>query len=146
MKNTAVTTKNALPRKMLQKIWVAVKFVCFGVGGFFLLLFSSFTLVDWFTPPWQRHTIPYLAFALAAAGALMMLFGVGEWGRWAYLWVFLSVPLAVFLLSVTPSDKGTGILIFAVPLTISCIAVRAYYRRRGAGSVPVPASEGQSSK
>ena len=146
MRITPATAKNALLHTRLQKIWVAVRFVAFGVGGFLLLLFSCITLVERFTSPRQGHTSPYLACALAVAGALMMLFGVSEWGRWAYLWVFLSVPLSVFLLSVIPSDKGSGVLVFAVPLLVSYIAVRTYYRRRGARTVPISVSQEQSSK
>ena len=67
----------------------------------------------------------------------MMLFAVGEWGRWAYLWVFLSMPIVVSLLSLLPpeygdwgGDKGSGVLVFTLPFVVSYLMVRQYYRRR----------------
>jgi hypothetical protein len=44
--------------------------------------------------PISRDTMsPFVSLPIAFAGAVMMLVGVGEWKRWAYLWVFLSMPI-----------------------------------------------------
>ena len=53
-------------------------------------------LVD-FSSPGERWMSPYFALPLAFVGALMMLLGAGEWGRWAYLFVFISTPFVMFL-------------------------------------------------
>jgi len=106
---------------------------------------------------------PFLAFLLALVGALMMLFGAGEWGRWAYLLVFVSSPLVVSLILIIPwpkwveninwGGKETGVLLFALPFVASYIAVRRYYRRRDARNTSaqhkdssVPASQERASQ
>ena len=40
----------------------------------------------------QHMMTSFLSLPLALVGVLMVLYGVGEWGRWAYLLVFLSIP------------------------------------------------------
>jgi hypothetical protein len=109
--------------------WVALRFVIFGLGGFFLLIFFSIEFMAGVRTHPFAAIIPLL---VALAGALMMLFGVGEWGRWAYLWVFLSIPIAFFLISiVVPGDKGMTLgLTIAIAASASHSAARAYYRRR----------------
>jgi hypothetical protein len=66
-------------------------------------------------------------------GALLMLFGAGEWRRWAYLWVFVSTPIAISSLVRLPpffgGGKITGMLIFSLPVVISYVVVRGYYRK-----------------
>jgi glycerol uptake facilitator-like aquaporin len=37
---------------------------------------------------------PLLALLLTFIDAVFMLGGAGQLGRWAYLWVFMSVPIA----------------------------------------------------
>ncbi len=123
-----------------KKLWIAVRFIVFGVGGFLLLIINWLALVLRFSSPPETMMNPFLAFLLVLVGALMMLFGVGEWGRWAYLWVFVSAPLMVSLFLVIPwpkwlvdlnlGGKETGVLLFALPFVVSYIAVRRYYRHR----------------
>ena len=64
----------------------------------------------------------------------MMLFGAVVWGRWAYLWVFLSVPICVAVLGpvfeLIPG-KEVGMLLFSLPMVVSYFLVRRYYRKRG---------------
>ena len=47
-------------------------------------------------------TNPLVSALLALIGAAMMLFGSGEWGRWAYLSVFLSIPALFALMTALP--------------------------------------------
>ena len=114
--------------------WAALRFVLFGLGGFFLLIFFSLEFMA-IVLPHGSHPVALstlLALPIALSGALMMLFGVGEWGRWAYLWVILSIPITLCVVStILPGDKGLAVgLAIAITASASHAAVRAYYRRR----------------
>jgi hypothetical protein len=146
-----MTDKGALPTTALQKVWIAVRFIVFGVGGFWLLIYSWIVLVVRLLPGGERMMNPFLALLLPVGGAFMMLFGGGQWGRWAYLWVFLSTPIVVSLLLLLSTlliplfpnnfsgsefldPKLFGIFVFAAPMPISYAIVKRYYRRRDARS------------
>jgi hypothetical protein len=121
-------------RTIGRKAWVALRFILFGLGGLWLLIIFSFEFIAGVRPHVDTTIFisPLLGLPIALVGALMMLFAVGGWGQWAYLWVILSIPITVFLVgTVLPSDKGlaTGLAI-AVTASASHAAVRAYYRRR----------------
>jgi hypothetical protein len=145
---------------LARKLWIAFRFVLFGVGGFALLWISMLALVD-FSSPGERWMSPYFALPLSFVGALMMLFGAGEWGRWAYLFVFISTPFVMFLFFVIPwpkwvdnnLNKGSIVLIFVLPFILTYIAARRYYRRRDPRNdsathkdLPFPVSGEQTSK
>jgi hypothetical protein len=142
---------NSVPqvkRTPLETLWIGVRFLLFGVGGFLVLWISWISLWLAFDPPADRLFSPLLAFPLCLAGAIMMLFGSGQWGRWAYLWVFLSTPIAISLLylaskllerwwpNAAPPDfidpKLLGIVAFAAPMPITYFLVKSYYRRKDA--------------
>jgi hypothetical protein len=60
-----------------------------------------------------------------------MLFGVGEWGRWGYLFVFLSIPVSLLLLFLFPhAGKDVGVLVPALASIGTYITVRTYYASR----------------
>jgi hypothetical protein len=72
-------------------------------------------------------------------GALMMLYAGGQWGRWAYLWVFVSVPLVItplgWVAKAYPATdwlfaKPITIMLVMLPMPISYLLVKEYYRRR----------------
>jgi hypothetical protein len=116
-----------------QKLWLAVRFVLFGVGGFWLLMFSFLSFVERVSEHSRSFLNPLVSFPLTIIGAVMMLFGTGEWGRWAYLWLFLSGPLlmsaALLLAPFYWAGKEFGILLFAIPTVGSYVIVRRYFRR-----------------
>jgi hypothetical protein len=125
------------PAPLLHKAWVAVRFVVFGFAGFWVMLgFTMAFLMRVFMH--DQHVMnPFLSFPLAVAGAFMMLFGVGEWGRWRYLLVFVSIPAAFIGSSylydwIFPdSPKPLGPFVIAtVAAFLTHRAVRAYYARR----------------
>jgi hypothetical protein len=142
-----MTINGPSPKTTLHKTWIAMRFVIFGIGGFWLLMFCWVALVERLHPGGERLMNPYWACPLGLVGAFMMLFGAGEWGRWAYLWVFLSTPLVVSVVLLIPlPDWGgraywvvekMGILVFVLPLVVSYAIVRRYYRHRDLRPVDV---------
>ena len=116
-----------------RKAWMVFRFVIFGLGGLWLLIFFSIEFIAGIHPQNAvTSTNPLLALPIALAGALMILFAVGSWGRWAYLWVILSIPITLLLTTIVlPGDKGLAVgLAVAVNASATNAAVRAYYRRR----------------
>ena len=142
-------------QKAVYKLWIATRFIVFGVGGFVLLIVCWIGLVSRMDDPREQFLHPAIALPLVLAGALMILFGVGEWGRWAYLWVFISTPLVVSVMLLFPdskwgNSKEAGVLIISLPMILSYLVVRQYYRwldaKNANGSVessplPSPPSE-----
>jgi len=122
------------------KTWIAIRFIVFGVGGFIALWISWLSLIIFVSdPPDQQWLSPFWAVPLCFVGALMMLYGGGQWKRWAYLWVFVSVPIVVspviLLAEAYPAldflaPKGPGIVLLALPMVVSYLLVRRYYRLR----------------
>jgi hypothetical protein len=126
-----------------SKIWIAIRFIVFGIGGFIAVWISWMSVIFGVTDP---HGEPFLLTPQAAVpvcfvAGLMMLFGGGQWGRWAYLWVFASVPIVVTPLGLLARAypqfdslfaKPLLIVFFAAPMPISYLLVRKYYRRRDA--------------
>src|ERR1043166_5045005 len=120
------------PKTFGQKIWIAARFVLFGFTGFWVMLgFSVAFALRVFEH--DQHTVsPFLCVPLSFIGALMMLFGVGEWRQWAYLWVFLSIPISFCLLALIPGtgSKELPVVVAAAAAFGSYGIVRAYYARR----------------
>jgi hypothetical protein len=55
------------------EIWIAIRFIVFGVGGFIALWISWLSLTFSFDPPSERWLSPFVAVPLGLVGALMML-------------------------------------------------------------------------
>jgi hypothetical protein len=124
---TAQSSSSSIPKKL----WIAVRFVLFGIGGFWLLVFSFISFAERMVEHNRSFINPFVSLPLAFAGAVMMVYGSGEWGRWAYLWVFLSIPAGLGLLILFPdAGKELGVFLVAAPLLGSYAIVRRYYRRR----------------
>jgi len=122
-----------LPNSLQKKAWVAVRFVLFGVLGFFVMFGAWIMLIDRLTS--IRHEkgemSPFLLVPLSLVGAVMMLFGVGEWGRWGYLLVFLSIPVSLSLLFLTPAaGKAVAVIVPTLAAAGTYVVVRRYYARR----------------
>ena len=125
-----------------QKIEFAVRFVVLAVPGFLIFMFCCLALVAELSYSEIHAMSPLLAVILALASALMILAGAGQWGRWAYLWIFLSIPIVasiwILLLPFLPDGpphqhgidpKVLGLLVFALPMMVSYALVNRYYRR-----------------
>ena len=131
------------PMTVAQKIWIAVRFVIFGVGGFLAVFIGGVSLMSSFDSPSSDFLQPVLSVALTFVGGLMMMFGGGVWGRWAYCWVVFSLPVAGVTMMVVdrylpgwdryvPLGKFLGVLVFGAPMVVSYVVVRGYYRRQDA--------------
>src|SRR6267142_2992177 len=123
-----------------RKIWITIRLVVFGIGGFVALWVSWLSIIFAFGPPGDRFLSPFVAAPLSLVGALMMLYGGGQWGRWAYLWVFLSVPIVAsplgWVSATYPAPaldfifaKPLILVGFPLPMVVSYLFVRRYYRR-----------------
>jgi hypothetical protein len=137
------------------KIWIAIRFIFFGVGGVWISLLSIMLMLD---PPGERWLSPYVAAPLSLVGALMMLYGCGQWGRWHYLWVFLSMPITITALFVVTTRfpnsqfldsiwaKPLAIIWFVAPLPVTYLVVKGLYRRKDARlatATQIPADSGR---
>jgi len=102
-------SSNLIPvSSVLRKGWIAVRFIFFGVGGLLFVLYGSIGFLSWVTeqlPDVGEFFSPIQSIAFTLLGTFMILYGVGEWKHWRYLWVVPSVPV-IFL----------GFLAFAVSL------------------------------
>jgi hypothetical protein len=87
---------------------------------------------------------PFLGVPLAFVGGLMILVGTGKWGRWAYMWIFLSIPIAASIWALLSpillpenqvldrhgiDTRLLGMLVFGLPMVFSYVFVRRYYLR-----------------
>jgi len=133
--------QNFADRALEEKTWVAVRFVLFGVLGFLVMFGAWVMLLDRLTS--IRHEngemSPLLLVPLFLVGAVMMLFGVGEWGRWGYLLVFLSIPVSLGLLFLVPAGgKDVGVIVPTLAAAGTYVVVRRYYGRRKSRKAETP--------
>lgn len=121
-----------MSHSLTAKLWIGIRFVLFGIGGFWLMIVGWMLFLDNFTNHglgsiWRLGFLP-----LGFSGAVLMLYGVGEWGRWAYFWVFLSIPLSMLLwfAQFYPQDKMAGALAPAIVAVSTYLLARRYYSRK----------------
>jgi hypothetical protein len=127
------------PQKgFLKSGWIALRFAVFGVGGFVLMVLSTVEIDQWRIwtgrepyPP--RFISPLISIPLAIVSLPMMLFGVGKWGQWGYMMVFLSFPASFVLLAALPDswlphDKLFGMIFLALVLGATATGVNALLR------------------
>ena len=122
-----------MPNSLLTKVAIALRFTIFGVGGFLLMMVTWVSSLDRIIhqqpgPIWQL----LLMVVAGGLGAAFMLFGVGEWGKWAYLLVFLTIPLSMLLLFLPffPHDKLAACLVPAGFAASSYLLAKRYYSHR----------------
>jgi hypothetical protein len=113
---------------LTAKLWIVVRFLLFGVGGFLLMLVAWLFFLDRL----NSHSAWPLVFApMGILGAFSMLYGVGEWGRWVYLGVFLSIPLSMLLWLVPfyPVGKLEGAAAPALVALVAYVLAKWHYWR-----------------
>src|SRR6266487_2727125 len=128
-----MSADDASPKTIGQKAWIAARFVLFGLIGFWVMLgFTVAFALRVFDH--DQHTVSsFLSLPLAVVGAVMMLYGVGEWGRWAYLWVFLSIPISLcFCLCVPGAENSeeSPVIFAALAAFFTYAGVQIYYGHR----------------
>jgi hypothetical protein len=141
--STASETRQSRDRIRL-KIETAIRFVVLAIPGFLIFVGCCLGLIIELSYGEPFTMDPPLAPLLGLAGGLMILGGTGQWGRWAYLWVFLSIPVVgmvwamLFKGNISPDPLATypkllGIGVFALPMIGSFAIVNRYYSQK-AGS------------
>lgn len=116
-----------------QKIRIALRFIIFGLGGLGIMFCFTVALAVTFFEQDQTILSPFFSLPLLLVGAFMILYGIGKWGKWAYLLVFFSIPVSLWIVSLIPgtdSDKGLPVIIAAIAAYITNNRVRVYYARK----------------
>ena len=108
-----------------------------GIGGGALWFTTMIGLIASFAGE-ETTVAPLVLFVAFVLGALAMLYGIGEWGRWAYLLVFFSIPLSLLLFALIPSPALHGFTLLAV-LVPGCCAYFTYSRVRSHYAAGTPA-------
>ncbi len=106
-----------------------LRFVICGIGGFWLMLLSTLSCYGFLMGERVDFLHPLLALPLAILSSLMLLYGIGQWRKWAYLWVFHApLPTALLFEFLTGEHGKEAILapIIVSPL-VAYFAVQAYY-------------------
>jgi hypothetical protein len=143
---TIVTSPNenaAREKRTQQRIESAIRFFTLGVGGFFIFIVCCLTLIVELSYGEPFSMNPFLGVPIAFVGGLMILAGTGQWRRWAYMWVFLAMPIAALIWGLLSSflsenqfldrhwidARVLGMLVFGFPMIFSYVFVRRYYLR-----------------
>ena len=113
----------------LNSMLQGILFLALGIPGLFVLLGGSVFFADFlFRADLGKAMISLVGTVL---GAFAVLAGIGKTHEPAYLIVFFSFPVTLFLSScVWPGDKGIPILALAVIAVVTNVLVQRYYRGR----------------
>ncbi len=132
-----MTTSRTLPYTRWKGIWIGVRFVLFGVLGFLVMLLSFIMLLVRLSPGHHTYgeTSPFLLAPLPVLGALMVLFGVGEWGRWGYMLVFVAIPVSLLSLLLMPTSEEAAVIIPTLAAAVTLKIVHRYYVNKGKGDL-----------
>ncbi len=107
-------------------------FVFCALPGLALFLASTGLLFAAFYDPRSNIPHPIISATIAAIGMILMLVGIGKWQNWAYLFVFLSIPISTFVYIMFDSQAKGGILGLGVTiLSISFVvlfAIKRFYQ------------------
>ncbi|HMG35520.1 MAG TPA: hypothetical protein VKM94_16395 [Blastocatellia bacterium] len=88
---------NHLKQPKSSKVVAAVLFLLCAIPGLVIFLTFSTMLFAAYYDPAPNLPGPIVSAATAVIGALLMLIGVGQWRNWAYLFVFFSIPISLFI-------------------------------------------------
>jgi hypothetical protein len=73
-----------------------VLFISCAIPGLLLFLVFSFAIFGRFFDLAGNYPSVSVSLGIVAVSMVLMLIGVGKWGEWRYLFVFLSIPLSLF--------------------------------------------------
>ena len=115
--------------KKIDSIVQGVLFLVLGIPGLIAFFGGSILFVDSLSRGILSKAVILLLVAIA--GALGILVGVGKTQEPAYLIVFSSFPVTIFLTSlIRPGDKGMPVLVAAVAAILCNVFVQRYYKRK----------------
>ena len=118
-----------MKKTMLNRLLTVFLFLFFAIPGFLL----SFGAAIEFCSPIKEGkggiTTQLVCALTCVIGSFMMLLGVGKWGAWRYLYVFLSIPvmLCVIILIIPPGDKFVPAIIVGIVYYVILRLVRSSY-------------------
>ena len=128
------TTENAHEPRSRSVLAVALRFTCCAIPGLVILFVCSFQLfVRYYDPAASDVNVhPLLLGTGVLVGGLLMLIGVGRWKQWAYLLVFVAIPLSLYLyIMIDPKGRGGSLSLAAfvgICAFLTLQGVRAFYR------------------
>ncbi|HEY1172322.1 MAG TPA: hypothetical protein VGH19_13190 [Verrucomicrobiae bacterium] len=124
-----VRVSSKLKPSIQSKFLTMLRFIFCGILGFWLMLLSSISLYLFIAGERSNILHPLIALPLVVLSSLMLLYGIGQWGKWAYLWIFHApLPSAfVFDLLNTGTGKGDALLPIVLSPVIAYFIVKAYY-------------------
>ena len=106
-----------------------VLFLVLGIPGFFALLFGSILFAHFLFRGVFGRAFMYLI--LTILGAFGILVGVGKTQEPAYLIVFFSFPVSLFIISfIGQGDKAMSVLAAVVTAILTNVFVQRYYKRK----------------
>jgi hypothetical protein len=116
-----------------------LSFVFLAIPGALTLALSGIIMVGKICDPNGAPTGYPMLLLLAVAGALFTLVGLGKLCQWKFIFVFLSVPLSLFMsgiivpLFIGPNSAGflipiLGLAMFILPYYVNKLVVRHYKR------------------
>jgi len=118
------------PSSPNSKLATLLRFVFCGLIGLWLMLLTSVSFyLSLMGENGFLHPLVILPFVVLSS--LLLLYGIGEWGRWAYLWIFHAPLPSVLLLGLLPggdSKEAAFLVIIASPI-VAYFAVKAYYHK-----------------
>lgn len=80
---------------------VSLRFIFSAIPGLILFLVCILALIVEIGERGSTNIHPVLSGVIALLGILMMLYGAGLWKQWRYIWVFISIPLAILLYEIS---------------------------------------------
>ena len=137
----SIPSETRIGNRTQQKIEFAIRFAVLALPGFLIFMFCCLGLITELSYGEPFVMDPALAPLLGLVSALMILAGTGHWGRWGYLSVFLSIPIAGLVWAMifkgdsfsdpfTTYPKTLGLAVFALPMIGSYAIVNRFYARK----------------
>ena len=113
----------------LNPIVQGILFLVLGIPGLFALIGGSILFADLFISGVLGKA--FIVLIVTILGAFGILVGAGKIQEPAYLIVFLSFPVSLFVSSsIWQGDKGMSVLVAAITAILTNVFVQRYYKRK----------------
>ncbi len=100
-------------KPIVDNIIQGLLFIVCAIPGLVLILVATLMLEAYFDPQTIHLTNnwhPAVSISVLAAGLLLVLVGVGKWKQWRYLFVFLAIPVSMWIGFLIPFGGGGKLL------------------------------------